>query len=88
MKVAEKIRSAVEQYKFRIAGGELEKTISVGVALFPEDSETFWQTLKYADVAPYRAKDEGRNRVLRFAPEMRRDENGGYSSRTPLVPAR
>lgn len=76
--VAEKIRSAVEQHKFRIAGGELKKTISVGVALFPEDSETFWQTLKYADVALYRAKDEGRNRVLRFAPEMWQDENGGY----------
>jgi diguanylate cyclase (GGDEF)-like protein len=78
VKVAEKIRSTVEQHKFRIAGGELKKTISVGVALFPEDSETFWQTLKYADVALYRAKDEGRNRVLRFAPEMWQGENGGY----------
>jgi diguanylate cyclase (GGDEF)-like protein len=78
LKVADKIRLTVEQHKFRIAGGELKKTISVGVALFPEDSETFWQTLKYADVALYRAKDEGRNRVLRFAPEMWQDENGGY----------
>ncbi|SDY47760.1 diguanylate cyclase (GGDEF) domain-containing protein [Allochromatium warmingii] len=78
VKVAEKIRLAVEQYKFRIAGGELKKTISVGVALFPEDSETFWQTLKYADVALYRAKETGRNRVLRFAPEMWHDENDGY----------
>lgn len=78
VKVAEKIRLAVEQYKFRIAGGELKKTISVGVGLFPEDSETFWQTLKYADVALYRAKETGRNRVLRFAPEMWHDENDGY----------
>ncbi len=77
-RVAEKIRRAVESYKFRIAGGELNKTISVGVALFPEDSETFWQTLKYADVALYRAKTEGRNRVLRFAAEMWQDDNGGY----------
>jgi diguanylate cyclase (GGDEF) domain len=78
LKVAEKIRASVEGYKFRVAGGELRKTISIGVALFPEDSETFWQTVKYADVALYRAKDEGRNRVLRFAPEMWQDENSNY----------
>jgi len=78
LKVAEKIRASVEGYKFRVAGGELRKTISIGVALFPEDSETFWQTVKYADVALYRAKDEGRNHVLRFAPEMWQDENSNY----------
>lgn len=78
LKVAEKIRVSVEDCKFRIPGGELNKTISVGVAMFPEDSETFWQTLKYADVALYRAKEEGRNRVLRFVPQMWHAADGGY----------
>lgn len=70
LKVAENIRAAVAQLKIQIAGAVLQKTISIGLALFPEDSETFWQTVKFADVALYRAKDEGRNRVVRFAPQM------------------
>jgi diguanylate cyclase (GGDEF)-like protein len=70
MKVAENIRSAVEDLKVQIAGAVLQKTISIGLAMFPEDSETFWQTVKFADVALYRAKEEGRNRVVRFTASM------------------
>jgi diguanylate cyclase (GGDEF)-like protein len=68
--VAEKIREAVEATKFQVPGGTLQKTISVGVADFPKDSDTFWQAMKYADVALYQAKERGRNRVIHFAPEM------------------
>ncbi len=68
--VAEKIRAAVEDMKVTVAGTVLQKTISIGIADFPQDSDTFWQTVKYADVALYQAKDEGRNRVVRFQPEM------------------
>ncbi|WP_242482130.1 GGDEF domain-containing protein [Thiocystis violacea] len=76
--VAEKIRARVADFKFHIAGGMLQKTVSIGVAVFPDDSETFWQTLKYADVALYRAKDDGRNRVVRFTPEMWGDDTVAY----------
>ncbi len=69
-KVAENIRSAVEKLKIQVAGAMLQKTISIGMAMFPGDSETFWQTVKFADVALYRAKEQGRNRVVRFQPEM------------------
>jgi diguanylate cyclase (GGDEF)-like protein len=72
--VAEKIRVAVESAKFSVPGGTLKKTISVGVADFPTDSDTFWQALKYADVALYKAKNEGRNRVIHFLPEMWSEE--------------
>ena len=68
--VAEKIRLAVEKMRFGVNGETLSKTISVGVAEFPGDTEGFWQAIKFADVALYQAKDQGRNRVLRFAPEM------------------
>jgi len=68
--VAEKIREAVEATKFQVPGGVLQKTISIGVADFPKDSDTFWQAMKYADVALYQAKERGRNRVVHFAPEM------------------
>ena len=70
MEVAEKIRGQVEATKIPLAGGILQKTISIGVAEFPADSDTFWQVVKFADVALYQAKSGGRNRVVRFAPAM------------------
>ena len=70
MKVAEKIRLEVEATKIPLPGGILQKTISIGVAEYPKDSDTFWQVVKFADVAMYAAKNGGRNQVLRFVPEM------------------
>jgi len=71
MHVAENIRVAVEALKVPIAGGiVLQKTISIGVADFPDDSSAFWQTLKFADVSLYHAKQTGRNRVVRFTQEL------------------
>lgn len=75
MDVAEKIRVAVEGLKVPIAGGVLQKTISIGVADYPTDSDTFWQTVKFADVALYKAKESGRNRVVRFVPALWEDSN-------------
>lgn len=72
--VAEKIRAAVEDMKVQLPGAVLQKTISIGIAEFPLDSDTFWQAVKYADVAMYNAKESGRNRVVRFRPEMWKDE--------------
>lgn len=77
MQVAEKIRGEVEATKIPLAGGMLQKTISIGVAEYPNDSDTFWQVVKFADVALYQAKSGGRNRVVRFAPEMW-DANAHY----------
>jgi len=68
--VAEKIRAAVESLKVQLPGVVLQKTISVGVADYPTDSDTFWQAVKFADVALYKAKEQGRNRVIHFIPEM------------------
>ncbi len=68
--VAEKIRANVEAMKIRLPTAVLQKTISIGIADFPTDSETFWQALKFADVALYKAKEQGRNRVVHFEPEM------------------
>ncbi|MFP4161189.1 MAG: diguanylate cyclase [Ectothiorhodospira sp.] len=70
LEVAEKIRKTVEATTFRVAGGELHKTLSVGLAEYPGDAQAFWQVLKYADVALYAAKDRGRNQVVRFEAPM------------------
>ena len=73
--VAEKIRRAVESHTIESFGVVLRKTVSIGVSEFPEDSEKIWQCLKYADVALYKAKEMGRNRVVRFRPEFWTEES-------------
>ncbi len=67
MSVAEKIRLAVEEYSFKTTDGILKKTISMGVSDFPNDTDGFWQAIKFADVALYKAKEMGRNRCIRFS---------------------
>lgn len=71
--VAEKIRAAVEAMKVPYNGISLQRTISIGIADFPGDSHTFWQAVKFADVALYRAKEAGRNRVTHFTHTMWQD---------------
>jgi diguanylate cyclase (GGDEF)-like protein len=68
--VADNIRLAVENLKVQVSGIVIQKTISIGISDFPTDSDTFWQAVKFADVALYQAKERGRNRVVRFTPDM------------------
>ncbi|MFB3851768.1 MAG: sensor domain-containing diguanylate cyclase [Acidobacteriota bacterium] len=63
--VAERIRSLVEK---RVITDEsvnvpLRVTISIGVAAFPEHAKEQRELLKIADIALYRAKQAGKNRV-------------------------
>jgi hypothetical protein len=48
----------------------IHKTVSVGISEYPQDADTFYKAIKYADVALYEAKQAGRNRVVRFEPAM------------------
>ena len=73
--VAENIRHAVEKLRVNVGGTVLQKTISIGLSDYPDDSDTFWQAIKFADVALYRAKETGRNRVVRFTPDMWTDKH-------------
>jgi len=68
--VAEKIRQRIEENKIQIGTEVLQKTISIGVSEFPTDTENFWEAIKYADVALYKAKEAGRNRVVHFESSM------------------
>ena len=63
--VAERVRTAVAEREFdTVAQRPLAVTVSVGVALNESDTDTPEMILKRADVALYRAKREGRNRVV------------------------
>jgi len=70
VEVAEKIRRAVESRTITANGITFKKTVSIGVSEYPTDSDKVWQCIKFADVALYRAKEGGRNRVVRFTPDM------------------
>jgi diguanylate cyclase (GGDEF)-like protein len=72
--LAERIRRKMEDTVINVPDGSLKKTMSIGASEFPADSTGFWEAIKYADVALYRAKDEGRNRVVAFSPEMWTEE--------------
>ncbi|MDO9412034.1 MAG: EAL domain-containing protein [Pseudolabrys sp.] len=51
-------------------GQTIAASISVGVALAPADAETSEQLLKCADLAMYKAKGDGRNRIRFFEEAM------------------
>jgi diguanylate cyclase (GGDEF)-like protein len=59
---------------FIVQGHEIYLTISVGIALFPTDVSAE-DLLKFADVAMYRAKSEGRDSVRLFSAEMQEAVN-------------
>lgn len=68
--VADKINSRFKLQNFDANGEILKKSLSIGVSIFPIDSKSLWKCIKYADVALYRAKESGRDRVVRFIKDM------------------
>jgi len=65
--IAERILYAFNQ-PLRIEEHSLTVTVSLGLALFPDDAEELEELLKKADVALYAAKEAGRNRYNFFSP--------------------
>lgn len=65
--IAERIRKVFERTEFEFEGKGLNITLSAGVTAFdPKKRKDITKELliKYADSALYRAKDEGRNKVI------------------------
>ena len=64
-KRAEEIREAVAQMDVTYDGRNIGPvTLSIGVAVFPQHGNTADDVVRVADAALYRAKREGRNRVI------------------------
>lgn len=55
---------------FNLDGDLVQVGASVGVALYPDDARTAEALLKHADLALFRAKQEGRGTFCCFEPEM------------------
>ncbi len=67
IKVAEKLRRAVEMTEFEtLDKKKIRITVSIGVAAYPEDSDDLNKVIRLADKALYMAKQQGRNRVIAY----------------------
>ena len=67
--VAEKLRKRIEKLRLPMPDGDIQLSISVGLAFFHlagSDPETRNRLIGEADQALYRAKEKGRNRVEIF----------------------
>src|SRR5258708_33022544 len=53
-----------------VGGSELVTSVSVGLAVYPDDGKDFDALLRKTDTAMYRAKDSGRNAYRFFDPHM------------------
>jgi diguanylate cyclase (GGDEF)-like protein len=60
---AEKLRKVIESHSFRLNREEIRLTMSFGVASYAHGAPNGDTLIKNADLAMYRAKQEGRNKV-------------------------
>lgn len=70
--VAQKLLTSIAN-TFKLADHELTVTASLGIALYPSDGTDIETLSKNADVAMYRAKQEGRNAYCFFTHEMQKN---------------
>ncbi len=67
--VAEKLVTAFKA-PFHIDTSEIYTSVSIGISLFPEDGISVEELMQFADIAMYRAKQEGGGRYRCFDHEM------------------
>ncbi len=82
-KVAQKVQENMAG-AFDIDGLELFATLSMGVAVYPDDGEDFNTLLKKADAAMYDAKEAGRNTYRFYTEQMNADATGRLTMRNGL----
>jgi len=67
--VAQRILSTFEP-PYLLNGQEVFVTTSIGISIFPHDSDNSGMLLQHADAAMYQAKNKGKSAYAVFAPEM------------------
>ena len=62
--IAAKIRESVKEYDFIFEDKRLKATISIGMSEFPSEASSKVQIIRVADERLYKAKREGRDRIV------------------------
>ncbi len=65
--IAEKIRKEIQNTPIDIQGTVLNKTISIGVSVYPNHCKEPKECIKLADEALYKAKKSGRNKIVIYS---------------------
>ncbi len=65
-KIAERLRKKVEQTTVKTDTADINVTLSLGIASYPEDARTREDLIERADQALYRAKQGGRNQTILY----------------------
>jgi len=81
--IAQKIIASFKT-PFHIEEHELYVSISIGIAIFPDDGEMIDSLIKHADIAMYHAKDRGRNDYCFFAKALDNSVSGQLDIQTGL----
>jgi diguanylate cyclase (GGDEF)-like protein len=76
---AEAVRRKIEQARIQAGEETLKLTVSIGLASFPSYGDTGQSVLRAADVALYKAKAAGRNRVTMCTPSGARSTAAGVA---------
>ncbi len=67
--VAQKILGVIRR-PWQVAGHELRISASIGIAVFPGDGQDAETLMKNADIAMYRAKEQGKDRCQLYSPSI------------------
>jgi len=67
--ITDKILNIIKE-PITISMHNLYVTSSIGISIYPDDTTSDVNLIKYADVAMYKAKEEGRNNYQFYTPEM------------------
>ena len=65
--LAERVRKSVAKLRFHADGNEFKVSLSLGVAVYPDDAANKEALIAASDQALYRAKETGRNRTVMAA---------------------
>jgi len=85
---AERVRQEMEEMIIDFNNIELRTTISIGTATLPRDANSPTELISTADLAMYKSKEGGRNRVTPFSfpPESEKVEEEDLKTESLIIP--
>jgi len=77
LQLATTINEEFAKLVFNFNNESFSKTVSIGYAFFPKDTDQIWKCIKFADLCLYEAKETGRNKVIRFTKDLLKNADKG-----------